>query len=195
MLDGRRHTPSSDRRDRGGLARNDDSVDVRRQTCAGGRLPATPTAGMTPDPTPRAAALHDEQQRQGPEHASVEPTPHVAVLERRSVLRVGDHHAMPSDHPGLGPFLSQVRSRAEECDAEALRALLLAHAETLEPAARAPFCRSSPPRPRRRGRPTIARCLTTSPRLSGASVAGSTSTAGVGMTICMTSATGAMSHG
>lgn len=46
---------------------------------------------------------------------------------------------MPSDHLGLGPFLSQVRSRAEKFDAEELRALLLAHAESLEPAARAPF--------------------------------------------------------
>ena len=46
---------------------------------------------------------------------------------------------MPSDHLGLGPFLSQVRSRADKFDAEELRALLLAHAESLEPAARAPF--------------------------------------------------------
>jgi len=50
-----------------------------------------------------------------------------------------DHHAMPSDHPGLGPFLSQVRTRVDGFDADELRALLLAHAESLEPAARAPF--------------------------------------------------------
>ena len=46
---------------------------------------------------------------------------------------------MPSDHPGLGPFLSQVRTHVDGFDADELRARLLAHAESLEPAARAPF--------------------------------------------------------
>jgi hypothetical protein len=54
---------------------------------------------------------------------------------------------MPSDHLGLGPFLSQVRSRAEKFDAEELRALLLAHAESLQPAARAPFLSIFTPAP------------------------------------------------
>jgi len=49
---------------------------------------------------------------------------------------------MPSEHPGLGPFLSQVRTRVDRLDARQLRALLLAHAESLEPAARLPFLSS-----------------------------------------------------
>jgi len=46
---------------------------------------------------------------------------------------------MPPAHPGLGPFLAQLRSRLDGLHAQELISLLLAHAESLAPAERQPF--------------------------------------------------------
>lgn len=46
---------------------------------------------------------------------------------------------MPLEHMGLAPFLSQLSARLDALDARQLRALLLAHAATLDPVARSRF--------------------------------------------------------